>query len=68
MMARPMGDRAKITERLLATSLEHVQGKYAYAEAIRAARAAGWPDDEIAHVTGDTWRTIEQIAGRRPSA
>jgi len=63
-----MGERAEITERLLATSLQHVQGKHAYADAIRQARAAGWHDDEIAHVTGDTWRTIEQIAGRRPMA
>jgi hypothetical protein len=42
----PMAD--KLTQRLLDSSFQYVQGKHAFETAITAARWKGWPDDEIA--------------------
>jgi hypothetical protein len=42
-----------------------VQGKRAFETAIMAARRAGWPDEEIARVTGLTAAMVEAVAGKR---
>ena len=44
-----------------------MQGKRAFETAIMAARRKGWPDEEIARVTGLTVAMIEAVAGRRDS-
>ena len=55
----------KLTQPLLDSSFQYVQGKHAFETAIAAARRKGWPDEEIARVTGLTVAMVEAVAGRR---
>jgi hypothetical protein len=55
----------KLTQPLLDSSFQYVQGKHAFETAITAARRKGWADEEIARVTGLTVAMIETVAGRR---
>jgi hypothetical protein len=55
----------KLTQPLLDSSFQYAQGKHAFETAITAARRKGWPDEEIARVTGTTVATIMAVAGRR---
>ncbi len=57
----------KLTQPLLDSSFQYVQAKRAFETAISAARRRGWPDDEIARVTGLTVEMVEAVAGRRQS-
>jgi hypothetical protein len=63
ILHRPVID--KLTQPLLDSSFQYVQGKHAFETAITAARRKGWPDEEIARVTGTTVAMIEAVAGRR---
>jgi hypothetical protein len=55
----------KLTQPLLDASFQYVHGKRAFETAITSARRKGWPDEEIARVTGLTVEMIEAVAGRR---
>jgi hypothetical protein len=55
----------KLTQPLLDSSFQYVQGKHAFETAIAVARRKGWSDEEIARVTGLTVGVIETVAGRR---
>jgi hypothetical protein len=54
----------KLTQPLLDSSFQYVQGKRAFETAILAARRKGWRD-EIARVTGLTLAMIEAVAGKQ---
>ena len=64
ILHRPVAD--KLTQPLLDSSFQYVQGKRAFETAIMSARRKGWPDEEIARVTGLTVGLIETVAGQRP--
>jgi hypothetical protein len=55
----------KLTQPLLDSSFQYVQGKHAFETAIAAARRKDWSDEEIARVTGLTLGVIEAVAGRK---
>jgi hypothetical protein len=55
----------KLTQPLLDSSFQYVQGKRAFETAITSARRKGWPDEEIARVAGLTVEMIQAVAGIR---
>ena len=52
-------------DELLTTSTEFAAAQQAFDQAIRNARRAGWPDEEIARVIGLSTPMVERVAGRR---